>query len=74
MALIWLAPVSVPLVACAVIWRWVQAIDAETARLRKELRTLPVLASRTRAVRRQADRTAAATDSAADVFGSHLPK
>ena len=72
MALIWFVPVGLALVACALLWRWQQAIDTETTRLRSEMRTLPVLASRARAVRREAERTADATDAAADVFGSHL--
>jgi hypothetical protein len=74
MSLLWLAPVVLTLVACALLWRWQQAIEAEHRELRRELQTLPVLAARIRAVRRQTERTGAATDSAADVFGSHLRK
>ena len=72
MAVIWFLPVGLTLLACALLWRWQQAIDAESSRLRTEMRTLPVLAARARAVGGEAERTAAATDAAADVFGSHL--
>jgi len=74
MSLLWMAPVALTVLACALLWRWQKTIEAETSRLRQELQTLPVLAARVRALRRQSERTGAATDSAADVFGSHLRK
>jgi hypothetical protein len=74
MALIWIVPVSLTLVVCALGYRWQRMLDDEVTRLRAELQALPVLASGTRAVRLQADRTADATNTTVDVFGPHLPK
>lgn len=74
MALIWIIPAGLTLVACLLGYRWQQQLDAEVAQLRDELQALPVLASRTRAVQLQADRTDRATSATVGVFGPHLPK
>ena len=74
MAYIWSVPVTITVVACLLGYRWYRVLDDELTSLRAELKALPVLASRSQAVRLQADRIARATDTTSDVFGSHLPK
>jgi hypothetical protein len=74
MALIWILPVSITLMACVLGYRWHQQLEAEVAQLRAELQALPALASRTRAVQAQAARTGRATSATADDFGSRLHK
>ena len=70
MAVIWLVPSALLLVALVLTWRWHQMIDRETDRLRSELRALPVLAEQARAVQTQAQRTAVVAAATADFFGS----
>ena len=70
MAMIWLVPAALLVGACVLTWRWQQTIEAETDRLRGELRALPVMTADTRAVQIQSDRIARSAATTSDYFGS----
>ena len=67
-------PALLAVIAVAVAWWSLKAIAEQSDGLRRDLRAIPVLAERSRAIRAQAERTRGATDATGDYFGSRLHK
>jgi hypothetical protein len=74
MSPLWLMPALLAVVAVVLAWWSLRSIAAQSTELRRDLRTIPVLADRSRAIRSQAERTRGATDATCDYFGSRLHK
>jgi hypothetical protein len=69
---LWTIPATLTVVALLVTWWTLRTVGDEALRLRRELRAIPVLADRSRAVRAQAERTGDARHATHDSFGSRL--
>ena len=74
MSAIWLMPALLTALAVAVAWWALRTVSEQADELRRDLRTIPVLADRSRTVRAQAERTRGATDATGDYFGARLHK
>jgi hypothetical protein len=72
MSAIWMMPAVLATVAVLVAWWSLRTVRDQADGLRRELRTVPVLADRSRSVRARAERVQGATDATGDYFGARL--
>lgn len=74
MSSIWLMPAVLAVVSVLLAWWALRTVNEQAEGLRRELRAIPVLADRSRAVRAQVERTQGATDATGNYFGTRLQK
>ena len=74
MSSIWFLPAALAVVAVLLAWWALRTVTEQAEGLRRDLRAIPVLADRSRAVRTQVERTRGATDATGDYFGARLHK
>jgi hypothetical protein len=74
MSSLWLMPTVLAVLAVVLAWWALRTVSQQAEALRRDLRAIPVLADRSRAVRAQAERTQGATDATGDYFGTRLHK
>jgi len=74
MSSLWFVPVVLAVVALLLAWWALRTVTEQAEGLRQDLRAIPVLADRSRAVRTQVERTRGATDATGDYFGARLHK
>ena len=74
MSSLWFLPAALAVIAVLLAWWALRTVTEQAEGLRRDLRAIPVLADRSRAVRAQVERTRGATDATGDYFGTRLHK
>jgi len=74
MSSLWFLPAALAVIAVLLAWWALRTVTEQAEGLRRDLRAIPVLADRSRAVRSQVERTRGATDATGDYFGTRLRK